>query len=257
MVVGALYDDVGSNADQGSAYIFIRSGPNWVQQQQLFAADGAAGDLFGSAVAIRGETVIVGAVHDDGARGSAYVFVRNGTNWSQQQKLIALDGAAGNNFGVSVALAGETALVGAYATGPNQGSAYVFIRNGVSWSQQQKLQALDASQGDFFGFSVALSGETALIGSLLADGTTINTGAAYVFLRSGVTWTQQHKLTAPDGGNNDSFGVSVALSGETALVGANDDDLAGADRRLGLRLYPQRHDLDAATEAQRERRSSR
>ena len=218
-VIGALFDDVGANMDQGSAYVFMRSGTRWVQQQQLLATGGAATDLFGSSVAISGDTIIVGAYSDNvGAntnQGSAYVFVRSGGVWSQVQQFTASDGTAGAGFGISAAMTADTAIIGAATS--SIGSAYVFTRSGGMWTQQQKLTASDGNSGNFFGVSVALSGETALIG---ADGT-FGGGAAYVFLRSGSTWTQQQKLTASDGVAGEGFGRAVALSGQTALVGSN------------------------------------
>ncbi len=189
-IVGAFLDDVGANANQGSAYIFVRSGTTWSQQQKLTAADGAAEDVFGVSVAISGETAIVGANEDDvganGNQGSAYVFVRSGTTWSQQQKLTAADGAAEDVFGVCVAISGETAIVGAneddVGANGNQGSAYIFVRSGTTWSQQQKLTASDGVVEDFFGVSVAISGDTAIVGAFLDDvGVNASQGSAYVF----------------------------------------------------------------------------
>jgi hypothetical protein len=240
-LVGAYYDDVGANTDQGSAYVFTRSGTTWSEQQKLTASDGAAGDYFGHSVALSGDTALVGAHLDDvGARadqGSAYVFTRSGTTWSQQQKLNASDGIDYDYFGYSVALSGDTALVGAYLDdvggNGNQGSAYVFTRSGTTWSQQQKLNASDGAANDYFGVSVALSGDTALVGAYLDDvGANTNQGSAYVFTRSGTTWSQQEQLTASDGAASDQFGYSVALSGDTALVGAYLDDV-GANTDQG------------------------
>src|SRR6266540_2641401 len=172
VVVGALFDDGAAGLQQGSAYVFARSGGVWTQQQKLLASDAAAGDAFGESVAISGETVVVGAQFDDDVagdnQGSAYVFARSDGVWSQQQKLLASDAAAGDSFGVSVAISGETVVVGAPfdagAAGNSQGSAYVFARSGGVWSQQQKLEASDAALGDQFGFSVAVSAGTVVVG---------------------------------------------------------------------------------------------
>jgi hypothetical protein len=196
---------------------------------QLLHPAGAANDLFGRTVAIAGagDTVLVGARFDDvGAntnQGSAYVFVRSGSTWTQQAKLTAADGVATDLFGNSVALSGDTALVGAYyddvgAIG-GEGSAYVFVRSGSTWTQQAQLTAADSANSDQFGISVALSGDTALVGAWLNDVVTTDQGAAYVFVRSGSTWTQQARLTVADGAPFDQFGFSVALggSGDTAL----------------------------------------
>ena len=228
LIVGADRVNVGDNTNQGAAYIFTRSGANWSQQQKLVADERAAGDFFGRSVALDGETALVGAhwanVGGNTNQGAAYVFTRSGASWSQQQKLAADDGAAADQFGISVALSGETALVGAdlanVGGNSNQGAAYVFARSGASWSQQQKLVANDGVDNDFFGISVALDGETALVGAILANvGGNSNQGAAYVFTRSGANWSQQQKLVAADGAAGNEFGISVALDGETALVG--------------------------------------
>ncbi len=150
----------------------------------------------------------------------------------QQARLTAADGAANDGFGYSVALSGDTALVGAFNKTINgnlyQGAAYVFVRGGTTWTQQARLTAADGAREDHFGYSVALSGDTALVG---APGKRVNEnpyqGAAYVFVRGGTTWTPQANLTAADGTAYDHFGSSVALSGDTALVGALDKTVNG------------------------------
>ncbi len=145
-------------------------------------------------------------------------------------KLTASDAAAGDVFGFSVALSGDTALVGAVGdddAGSFSGSAYVFVRSGTSWIQQAKLTASDAASNDIFGGSVALIGDTALVGAAGDDDAGSVSGSAYVFVRSGTTWTEQAKLTASDAAAGDRFGIAVALNGSTALVVApNDDDAA-------------------------------
>jgi len=227
-VVGAQGDDV-AETDQGSAYVFTRSGTVWTQQAKLTASDGAAFDYFGFSVALSGDTVVVGSHNDDvGAntdQGSAYVFTRSGTVWTQQAKLTARFGAASDLLGYSVGLSGDTAVVGAYGAdvdpSPNQGSAYLFTRSGTVWTQQAKLTANDGVANDFFGFSVALNGDTVLVSAV---GTNTYQGSAYLFMRSGTVWAQQAKLTASDGAAWDEFGSTVALSGNTAVVGARLDD---------------------------------
>jgi hypothetical protein len=239
-VVGARWDDVEINPQQGSAYIFVRSGTTWSEQQKLTADDGDDDDDFGWSVAISGGTALVGAYHDDVSgntdQGSAYVFLRDGTTWSQQAHLTATDGAASDNFGQSVALSGGTAVVGAHAddVGANtdQGSAYVFTRSGTNWSEQQKLVASDGASDDWFGVSVTLVGDSAIVGAPSDDvDSVLGQGSAYVFARSGTTWSQQAQLNSSDGAAGDQFGYSVALSGASALVGARYDDVgANADQ---------------------------
>src|SRR6266508_346104 len=169
VVVGALFDVGAAGLQQGSAYVFARSGGVWTQQQKLLASDAAAGAVFGISVAISGETVVVGAPGDDAVagdnQGSAYVFARSDGVWSQQQKLLASDArCCGEAFGESVAISGETVVVGSGGGGVG-GSAYVFARSSGVWSQQQKLRASDAAVADSFGASVAISGETVVVGA--------------------------------------------------------------------------------------------
>jgi hypothetical protein len=238
IVVGADADDVFANTDQGSAYVFVRSGTTWTQQAHLFANDGSARDrdYFGNSVAVQGGTAIVGAFLNDSFnvnQGSAYVFVRSGTTWALQQHLFATDGVIAQEFGFAVALDGDTAAVGAWsdtiAGNTQQGSTYVFVRAGTTWTQQAKLTAADGHAQDFFGGAVAISADTILIGSDWHDvGANGNQGAAYVFVRSGAFWTQQQQLTATDGAASDEFGHAVALFGNTAVVGAWMHDVAAA-----------------------------
>ncbi|MGD0302132.1 MAG: hypothetical protein ABSE86_34055 [Bryobacteraceae bacterium] len=202
----------------GAAYVFVLSGTAWSQQAKLTASDGASGDQFGSSVSLFGTTAVIGAPGNSG-QGAAYVFTTTGFTWSQQAKLTASDGAAGDQFGISVAASGPNVLVGASGSASNQGAAYVFASAGSTWTQQAKLTASDAASGDQFGLSVSLSGTTAVAG---ASGKSGSTGAAYVFVSSGTSWTQQAKLTASDGASGDEFGFSVAVDGDTLVSGAPD-----------------------------------
>ncbi len=234
-IVGAPFDDA-RGTDAGAAYIMEFSNGSWTQTHKLTPSDGTSSDNFGYSVAISTNTVLVGAYGDDivtmsgtnDNQGSAYVFVRNGATWTEQAKLTASDGAVGDYFGISVALLGDTMIVGApvsASTNMSPGAAYVFARSGTAWIQQAKLTAGDGAAGDTFGNSVALSGDTALVGARYDDiGTNTNQGSAYVFVRNGTTWTQQVKLTTSDGAAYNYFGTSVALSGDTALVGADGDN---------------------------------
>lgn len=233
-VIAARFDD-GIGADSGSAYVFVRSGSAWNQQAKLTASDAAAGDQFGTAVAISGNTIVVGAASDDdfgSNSGSVYVFVRNGTTWSQQTKLVASDGASLDFFGSTVDVHVNTAVVGASLNddaGSASGSAYVFVRSGTNWTQQAKLTASDAASGDQFGFSVSISGNTLAIGSPQDDDGGTGSGSAYVFLRSGVSWSQQAKLSASDAASGDQFGISLSASVDRVLVGAWTHDGVGVD----------------------------
>jgi hypothetical protein len=212
-VVGAH----GKNALQGAAYVFARTGTAWTEQGKLTAADGAAGDYFGTAVAVSDDAAVVGAYFRNSFEGAAYVFRRTGTSWAPEAKLMAADAAVGQRFGWKVAISGGTAVIGAPYDDSNRGAAYVFTRTGATWTQQ-KLTASDGAGFEYFGFSVAVAGDTLVIGTPRALG---GLGAAYVFTRTGTTWTQQAKLAATDGVYPDQLGRSVALSGDTAVVGAS------------------------------------
>jgi hypothetical protein len=220
----AVAKDAGNDrhAYAGAAYRF---GNVQFEEQKFTASDGADGDRFGISVAIDGDTALVGAllasVNGHSAQGTVYVFERTGGTWTQIQKLVATDGAAFDRFGASVAVEGDTALIGGWGAVGQRGAAWVFTRSGGTWSQQARLDADDGATNDFLGQSVALSGDTAIAGAWGADiGGNAEQGAAYIFTRSGTTWSQQAKLTAPDGMPNDSFGQTVSLDGDTALAGA-------------------------------------
>jgi hypothetical protein len=228
LIVGARYADASARS-QGAAFVFRRTASGWTEEARLTADDGAVGDGFGFSVAIAGDTALVGAYSDDHGeghdQGSAYVFTRSGTVWTQQAKLTATDAASADWFGFAVALDGDTALIGALlddgSAGSGQGSAYVFIRSDANWTEQAKLAAADAEVGAYFGIVVALDGETAIIGASKHDGAAgKNQGSVYVFTRSGSAWLQQAQLYSSDAAPNDEFGHSVALDGDSALVGA-------------------------------------
>ena len=216
----------------------------WIQQRELTAADGVREDVFGYSVAVSGQRAIIGAagrtIGNNTGQGAAYVFTCSGTpcTWTQQQELTAADGARDDEFGNSVAVSGNTAIIGAWGKNSSylpgapmtalapQGAAYVFTCSGTpcTWTQQQELTAADGASGDVFGTRVAVSGATAVIG---APGKTIGNnslqGAAYVFTCCGTrrTWTQQKELTASSGASRDQFGNRVAVSGNTVLIGNN------------------------------------
>jgi len=280
VVVGAQFEDssstgVNSTPDDGAGasgavYVFVRSGTSWSQQAYLKASNTGSEDWFGHSVTISGDTIAVGAhfedsgttgvnsTPDEGAKnsGAAYVFVRSGTSWSQQAYLKASNTGAGDEFGYSVAVSGDTVVVGANwedssTTGVNStpddgasdsGAAYVFFRSGTSWSQQAYLKASNTGTEDYFGWSVAVSGDTVVVAASNEDSSTTgvnstpddgarDSGAAYVFARSGTSWSQQAYLKASNAGSRHYFGYSVAVSGDTVVVGASDEcsDTTGVD----------------------------
>ncbi len=249
-VIGAFRDNIrGGAADTGSAYVFVRSGTTWTLQAKLTASDAVAREQFGQSVALDGDTVVVGAPADEEQgrfdAGSAYVFERSGTAWTEQARLVASDAAARDAFGWSVAVDADTAVVGAIGDDappgkPDAGSAYVFVRSETGWAELAKLTASDAAEFASFGYSVAVSADTALIGAPGFGSSAEDTGSAYVFVRSGSTWTQQAQLTAADGATGDAFGLSVALRGVVAVVGAARDDTAAGDDVGSVYLFDRR-----------------
>ena len=237
----------------GAAYVFTRDTAGdltsgWTQRAKLTANDGATYDYFGRSVSIDGDTVVIGSYFDDdhgSGSGSAYVFTRNTagnltSGWTQRAKLTAADAGAADRFGLSVALDGDTVVIGSYLdndNGNDSGSAYVFTRNTAGnltsgWTQRAKLTANDAATYDHFGRSVSIDGDTIVVGSYLDDDNGYNSGSAYVYTRNTAGnltsgWTQVAKLTAGDGAQDDKFGQSVAISGDTVVIGSYLDDDKG------------------------------
>jgi len=228
-LVGAKLDRDPNGGQAGSAYVFTRSGGEWTQGAKLVPEDGDAGDRFGASVALAGDTALVGARSDEdpngSGAGSAYVFTRSGGEWSQESKLVPEDGDGGDSFGASVALSGDTAVVGAWQdedpNGDGAGSAYVFTRSSGGWTQAAKLVDEGGGSSAGFGRSVAVESDRVLVGAPTARGPDRSGGGAVcAFTRSGGEWTQEETFAPDDASFGDRFGVSVALSGETAFVGA-------------------------------------
>ena len=230
LVVGAFTATVNGNTTQGAAYVFSKSSNTWTESQKLTANDGGLFDNFGAAVALDGETIVVAAngatVGGNPAQGAVYVFTLSNGSWTQTQKLTANDGAAYDNFGLSVALQGSMILIGspraAVGNSAAQGAVYVFTQSNGTWTQTQKLVASDGAANDSFGESVAISNSIALVGAYNA---TVNNhpgqGAAYVFTNSNGSWGETQKLTASDGTTNANFGNALALDSTRALIGAD------------------------------------
>ena len=230
-----------------AAYVFQRNeggADNWGEVKRLTASDAQAGDRFGVRVSISGDTAVVGADLEDAGgsdAGAAYVFQRDqggAGNWGEVTKLLASDAEASDGFGGSVAVSGDTAVVGATgedAVATFAGAAYVFQRDqggADNWGEVKKLTASDAGTGDLFGGSVAVSGDTAVVGATAEDAGGAEAGAAYVFQRNqggAGNWGELKKLLASDAQAADSFGWSVAISGDTAVLGAIFEDAGGTD----------------------------
>ncbi|UCE60920.1 MAG: FG-GAP repeat protein [Phycisphaerales bacterium] len=223
-VVGAFHDQCGAGASCGAAYVFRYNGSTWEEEQKLTASDAALTNWYGYSVSISGDVAVVGAYGQECVAGpdcgAAYVYRFNGSTWVEEQKLIASDIDQHSEFGYSVSLSNDVVVVGASGddcetTGYDCGAAYVFRYIGSAWVEEQKLYASDANTSAWFGYSVSVRGDDALIGAGLDD-------SAYVFYYDGGSWTEVQKLTPWGTTGAAGFGVSVDLSsnGNEAVVGA-------------------------------------
>jgi hypothetical protein len=233
-IVGAPFNDLGINVDQGSAHIFQYVGNEWVQTQRLTDNPGHTYDAFGNSVAIAGNFAVVGQEGDDvGAnvnQGSVCIFQYNGTSWILTQKLTDPAGIAYDFFGSSVSISGNYLIVGARAgaVGPNPdyGYASIYRYNGSSWIFQQKLTDIDGADGDGFGYSVSISGNDVLIGSYNDDmGANSNQGSVCFFRDNGSSWALVQKMTSTSPQADQNYGSSVSIAGNYAVVGAPNRDI--------------------------------
>ncbi|MET0753143.1 MAG: FG-GAP-like repeat-containing protein, partial [Pyrinomonadaceae bacterium] len=228
IVVGAAADRIGSNANQGSVYVFHRNGTAWTQQAKLIASNGEQGNIFGASVAISNNTIIVGAtkfsfVGPQTTHGLAYVFFDTGAGWVEQAQLYPMDLGNFADFGNSVDIEGDTVIVAAnrnnYGSSLQNGAVYIFVRNGANWSLQQKLLPTDTDQGDGFGTDVFIEQNTIIIGAA-TSGTEPSVGAVYVYGKVDGQWTEQQKLLASDETPYSQFGTSVSIDGNRLIIGA-------------------------------------
>jgi hypothetical protein len=207
----------------GTVYVFARSSGTWVQQARLAPSDATMDMQFGYSVSIDGDTIAASAYRHNPGSGAVYVFMRDGSNWTEKAKLT---GGYINEFAYAVSISGDTVLVGAQgedAHGADSGAAYAFRRdNGGTWFREALIVPADGQAWDGFGHAVTLRGDTALVGAPGNDENGAWTGAAYVYERAGTVWAQQAKLMTADAAEN-FFGGAVAVFGDTALVGAPDD----------------------------------
>ena len=232
LITGAPELNIGDNIRQGAAYVFVRGGGIWRQEQKLVAGDGGDYGKFGNAVAMDGNTAIIGArgtpVAGDDGRGAAYVYTRSGSTWQQGQKLVVDPGDGFKGLGSSVALDGDTAVLGATGNGQATWSAaYVFSRGGEGWQEQQLLLPSDWKDFDLFGYSTAVYKDTVIVGApgLLFIYYDAGPGAVYIFRRGGDQWQEQQKLiVAGNGEAGDEFGLALAHYRYTLLIGAPSTD---------------------------------
>ena len=259
----------------GAVYIYKRSGVNWAQEAYIKASNSQFTDFLGTSLSLEGDTLVAATPYEDSNQttitngpgsnidnsnadsGAVYVYKRTGVNWVQEAYIKAVNNIAGNWFGQSVSLSGERLAVGsinedsnqttitngAAASGDtsnaNSGAVYVYKRTGVTWAQEAYIKATNNNPGDFFGQSVSLSGDTLVVGAIFEDSnqTTItngvaasgdnssaNSGAVYVYKRTGVTWAQEAYIKASNSESNDNFGLSTDFSGDTIVVGTSAED---------------------------------
>lgn len=274
LVIGAPFNDRVVSGS-GAAFVYRRGWAGWVLEAALKASNAESSDGFGRSVAIDGDTIVVGAAGEDSAAtgvngvspgpednsqaesGAAYVFRRSGTSWTQEAYLKASNTGRNDGFGRSLAISGDTIAVSAAdedsaATGVNgsspgqddnsmasAGAVFVFHRSGTSWTQEAYVKASNTGAADFFGDSVALSGDRLVVGASgedsgatgvdgiapgPGDNSKADSGAAYVFRRTDGAWAQQAYLKASNTGMGDNFGQSVAVWLDTVVVGARSED---------------------------------
>ncbi|MFZ9520626.1 MAG: FG-GAP repeat protein [Silvanigrellaceae bacterium] len=242
-----------SLSDSGAVYVYKRTGNAWAQEAFLKSANATASHGFGGAVTLSGDTL---AVAGTAFPVGVFVYKRTGSTWAQEAYVMGANAASGDYFGMSVSLSGDTLAVGANeedsnqttitngtTTNPNNsllesGAVYVYKRTGISWAQEAFIKAANAGSGDFFGFSVSLSGDTLAVGaqkedsnqntitngtSASSDDLSTDSGAVYVYRRTGSTWRQEAYVKAANAGTNDLFGGSVSVSGDTLAVGATNE----------------------------------
>ncbi|MGV6832632.1 MAG: FG-GAP repeat protein, partial [bacterium] len=254
-IVGSTFDE-DNGTQSGSAYIYYFNGTSWVEQQKLTASDGDIGDYFGNSVSITNNLAIVGSRLDDNGvisnTGSAYVFRFDGANWVEEQKLIASDWSSEAQFGWSVDIDSDKAIVGSVngnaGSTIDTGSAYVFEFDGTSWIEVQKLIASDAASLDQFGVSSSISGNRIVIGARNDDDNGANSGSAYIFEYNGTAWIEEQKITASDASFTDSFGNAVSIDNNVAIIGALGDNHNGIS---GGSVYVYRFDGSSWVEEQK------
>ncbi|WP_182870333.1 Calx-beta domain-containing protein [Stieleria mannarensis] len=228
IVVSAFKNDA-AGIDAGALYVFTRQSGIWTEQQKLTVSNAVAGDHFPASVAISGDRLIagVGSKDDNGTdTGMAYLFTRTSGVWSESRVFVAPAPDPSDGFGNEVDIDGNTLAISAAGDddlATNSGAVYVYVHDGTDWGLQQKLTAADPSATPNFGRAISIDGDRLAIGAATDDTPSSNSGSAYVFSRSGTTWTQDQKLVPSDSSLNAEFGRSVALSGTTLVVGAHYD----------------------------------
>ena len=233
ILIGAYGDDE-NGSYSGAAYLFSYNqiSGQWTEHTKLLASDGAVADQFGYSVSLFGDYAIVGAPFDhviSAETGSAYIFKWNDTVWVEQAKLVASNGVGTSpKFGISTSIYGDYAIIGAYSDeglGTHPGAAYIFYFDGEDWIQQAKLNASDPELNHLFGHSVSLYEDYAVVGS--SSALTSAGGSAFIFHRDGIIWTEEAMVQGSSSFTHSDFGLSVSLDGNYLVIGAPEDDTNG------------------------------
>ena len=228
ILIGApKVDDRGANA--GAVYVFVRAGARWIQRAKLTAKDAARSDGFGEAVALLGNTAVIGAPQSahEGVKfaGAAYVFEREGDTWVEKAKLAAGDPGKADRFGFAVAIGADTIVVGAPLKdtegGQDAGAAYIFGRDGNSWKQLAQVLGKSGRKGDKFGNGVATNGNVAIVGAPIRNEDAFASGAAYAFARVDGVWQEKEKVVPKNGAKDLHFGASVGINGNTVAIASH------------------------------------
>ncbi len=240
-IIGAYLEDTGED-NAGSVYIFTRSGTSWSLEQEIHNPSPTADDYFGSSVAIYGDTCIIGAYQEDtggSAAGSVYIYTRSGTTWSLQQEIHNPSPTADDKFGYRVSIYSDSCIIGAYLedTGEDDaGSVYIYTRSGTTWSLEQEINNPSPVADDKFGDRVSIYGDTCIISAYGDDTGESSAGSVYIYTRSGTTWSLEQEINNPSPTADDYFGYSVSIYGDTCIISASHED-TGFDQAGSVYIY--------------------
>ena len=241
-VVGSYREEIDGQDHKGAAYVYKRNGSSWELEQKLTVPNsdltqynilGLSVDIDGNSIVLGANNVTTGGGSANNLEGAAFVFVRDGTTWSQQGRLVQTNpqmtsGSYNNGFGRDVAISGNYVIIGAYWDNGNgtlsnnkyrMGAAFIFVRSGTTWSEQQEIFANDPAISDRFGRSVAIDGDYAIVDSPYDDDGGGGSGSVYIFKRTGTTWSQEDKIRGSTSGLSDNFGTSLAIDGDYVVAG--------------------------------------
>ena len=224
-VVAAISADGGSGFS-GALYAFQWNGTNWTEVQKISASDGESGDNLGWALAMDGDVLVAGAIGDDDvdvSAGAAYVYRWDGSQWNLEQKLVASDGVAADEFGFSAAVSGDVIAVGAVGcddVGQDGGAVYIYRHDGTDWQEDDKITASDGAAFDWFGWETSLDGDRLATGAVSHDDPEVDGGAVYTYRHDGSDWVDEEKIAPRRIASGDAFGWDVEIIGDRLWTGA-------------------------------------